>query len=130
MNTKNKTISISENQFSKLRALIKGLHALLSSLDGDKSQIPIYWSGSKSDLIELAYGILETKHFNDGYIEIQEAINYLSEVFSFPVTDCYDTFRAIRRRVDSRTLFLDEMKEKLNERMDKMDNGVFKRRRK
>lgn len=130
MNTNNKMISISESQFSKLRTLIKGLNLFLTSIDGEKPKTPLYWSGSKSDLIELAYGILETKHFNNGDIEIKEAVNYLSEVFSFPVIDYYDTFRAIRRRVDSRTLFLDEMKEKLNDRMDEMDNGVFKKKRK
>ena len=130
MNTNNKIICISESQFSKLRTLIKGLNLFFTSIDGEKPKNQLYWSGSKSDLIELAYGILETKHFNNGDIEIQEAVNYLSEVFSFPVIDYYDTFRAIRRRVDSRTLFLDEMKEKLNVRMDEMDNGVFKKKRK
>lgn len=129
MNISNRTINISESQFEKLKTLVKGLHSFFISIDGSKPDTPLYWSGSQSDLIELAYGLLETKSFNDGDIEIQEAVNYLSEIFSFPVTDCYDTFRAIRRRVDSRTLFLDEMKEKLNERMDKMDEGIFKKRR-
>lgn len=114
MNTTNKMINIPESQFSKLKALVKGLHTLFVSIDGGKPQTPLYWSGSKSDFVELVYGLLETKRFNDGDIDIQEAVNYLSEVFSFSVRDSYDTFRAIRMRTDSRTLFLDEMKEKLN----------------
>ena len=127
---KQNTISLTEIQFTKLNTLVNELNALFKTIVGDKPDTPLYWSGSKSDLVELAYGILETKRFNDGDIDIQEAVRHLSEIFSIPVQDCYDVFRAIRRRTDSRTLFLDEMKVKLNQRMDNMDNGIFKKKRK
>jgi len=80
-------------------------------------------------LIEFAYGILETKRINNGDIDISNLVDQLCIIFSFEVKDCYDTFRAIRRRTDSRTLFLDEMIEKLNQRMNDMDNGVFKKKK-
>jgi hypothetical protein len=130
MNTKNRTINITESQFAKLKSLIKNLHTFFLSVDGSKPETKLYWSGSKSDFVELAYGLLEAKCFNDGDIDIQDAINTLSEMLSFPVPDFHDTFRAIRIRVNSRTLFLDEMKEKLDKRMDDMDNGIFKKKRK
>lgn len=123
-------ITIHETQFLKIKMLFDELNILFRAITGDKPDTPLYWSGSKSDLVELAYGILETKRFNEGDIDIQEAVEHLSRMLSFPVTDCYDTFRAIRRRTDSRTLFLDEMKARLNQRMDDMDNGIFKKRRK
>lgn len=128
MNTRNKTITISESRFNRLRSLI--LHTVFLSMDGSKPKTGLYWSGSKSDFVELAYGLLETKCFNNGDVEIQQAIEYLCQMLSLPVPDCYDVFRAVRRRKDSRTLFPDEMKEKLNKRMDDMDNGIFKKRRK
>lgn len=87
------------------------------------------WTGTAADLVEFAYGALETKRLNKGDIDINLLIEQLCFVFSFEVKDCYDTFRAIRRRVGSRTLFLDDMKEKLNERMDDMDNGIFKKKK-
>jgi len=87
------------------------------------------WTGTIADLVELAYGIHETKRFNHGNIDINLLIEKLCIIFSFEVKDCYDTFRAIRRRVGSRTLFLDEMKEKLNQRMHDMDNGIFKKKK-
>lgn len=89
----------------------------------------LQWTGTKADLVELAYGTLETKRFNNGEIDENYLVEQLCLLFSFEVKDCYDTFRAIRRRVDSRTLFLDEMRAELNERMDDMDNGVFKKKR-
>lgn len=127
---KQNTIFLTEIQFIKLNTLVNELSSLFKAIAGDKPDTPLYWSGSKSDLVELAYGLLETKCFNDGEIDIQEAVEHLSQILSFPVNDCYDVFRAIRRRTDSRTLFLDEMKVKLNQRMDDMDNGIFKKRRK
>lgn len=89
----------------------------------------IRWTGTAADLVEFAYAALETKKFENGDIDINSLIERLCELFSFEVKDCYDTFRAIRRRVGSRTLFLDEMIEKLNERMDNMDNGIFKKKK-
>jgi len=89
----------------------------------------IKWTGTAADLVEFAYGALETKKFENGDIDINLLIERLCELFSFKIKDCYDTFRAIRRRVGSRTLFLDEMIEKLNERMDNMDNGIFKKKK-
>jgi len=89
----------------------------------------IQWTGTGADLVEFAYGGLETKRFNDGEIDENDLLEQLCTYFSFEVKDCYDTFRAIRRRVGSRTLFLDEMKGKLNKRMDDMDNGIFKKKK-
>jgi len=60
----------------------------------------IQWTGTGSDLVELAYAALETKKFNDGEIDINVLIESLCNLFSFEVKDCYDTFRAIRRRID------------------------------
>lgn len=91
--------------------------------------LTLKWSGTSADLIELAYGILETKRLNNGDIDINSLTSQLSIIFSFEIKDCYDTFRAIRRRVGSRTLFLDEMIEKLNQRMEDMDNGIFKKKK-
>ncbi|NDV97077.1 RteC protein [Dysgonomonas sp. 521] len=130
MNTRYMTINITESQFVKLKSLINNLHSFFLTIDGNKPETKLYWSGSKSDFVELAYGLLETNSFNNGDIEIQEAIGYLCQMLSFPVANCYDVFRAIRRRTDSRTLFLDEIKTKLNKRMDDMDNGIFKKKRK
>lgn len=87
------------------------------------------WTGTVADFVELVNGIIETKRLNDGDVDLNDAINQLCSIFSFKVKDCYDTFRAIRRRVGSRTLFLDEMIEKLNLRMDNMDNGIFKKKK-
>lgn len=117
-------------QLNAIKKIAAELNKIIESLEHDNShKSPVIWTGNASDLVELAYGIIETKRFNQGDVDVKVAVQYLCEVFSFEVKDCYDTYRAIRRRVDSRTLLLDEMKERLNERMDKTDEGIFKKRR-
>ena len=123
----NKVISLLDVELKIIQwQLQKGeINSKIATIDNT----PISWSGTVADLVEFAYGALETKRFNNGNIDTIDLINRLASLFAIEVKDCYDTFRAIRRRVGSRTLFLDEMKEKLNERMDNMDNGVFKKKK-
>ncbi len=130
----------------KIQNIIKKTLSLLSfslkilqwEIQSNKNQVQekefnkdfrLRWTGTAADLVEFAYGALETKRFENGEIDINQLMEVLCQLFSFEVKDCYDTFRAIRRRVGSRTLFLDEMIEKLNERMDNMDNGIFKKKK-
>lgn len=117
-------------QLKVIKKIAKDLDKLIQSLENtDDMKPPVKWTGSVADLVELAYGIIESKRFNGGDVDIKTVVQYLCDMFSFEVKDCYDTYRAIRRRVDSRTLLLDEMKEKLNDRMDRADEGVWVRRR-
>lgn len=117
-------------QLKAIKRIAKDLDKVVQSLENiNNLKPPVKWTGSAADLVELAYGIVEAKRFNGGDVDINAVIQYLCDMFSFEVKDCYDTYRAIRRRVDSRTLFLDEMKEKLNERMDRADEGVWGKRR-
>lgn len=117
-------------QLKVIKRIATDLNKVIQSLENiDNLKPPIKWTGSAADLVELVYGIVEAKRFNDGDADINTVIQYLCDMFSFEVKDCYDTYRAIRRRVDSRTLLLDEMKEKLNERMDRADEGVWAKRK-
>jgi len=118
-------------QLKAIKRIATDLNKVIQSLENiDNLKPPIKWTGSAADLVELTYGIVKSKRFNDGDADINTVIQYLCDMFSFEVKDCYDTYRAIRRRVDSRTLLLDEMKEKLNERMDRADEGVWAKRKK
>lgn len=118
-------------QLKAIKRIATDLNKVIQSLENIHNlKPPIKWTGSAADLVELAYGIVEAKRFNDGDADINTVIQYLCDMFSFEVKDCYDTYRAIRRRVDSRTLLLDEMRERLNERMDRADEGVWVKRRK
>ena len=84
----------------------------------------IAWTGSKVHLIELAYALCESGHINGGATGVQEIAERLEDVFQVKLGGVYRTFQEMRqRKKDSRTKFLDLMKERLLFRMDTLDGA-------
>lgn len=79
------------------------------------------WTGSKIELIELAYALHSTTCINNGKIEIKRIITALEQVFNVELGAFYRIFQNIRIRQGSRTAFMDQLKEKLLDRMDTTD---------
>ena len=68
---------------------------------------------------------------NDGEIGVEELAYVLSEIFGVEIKNCYNVYMNMKRRKDdSRTYFLDELREKLKKRMVESDlkGGKFKKR--
>jgi hypothetical protein len=84
----------------------------------------IKWTGSNVELVELGYAMLATRSINDGYIGINEIMDFLCSVFDFPVKDYYHVYHTIKQRAGDRTIYLDKMKDRL---MNKMDNDENKK---
>ena len=62
---------------------------------------------------------------------VEELADALSEIFGVEIKNCYNVYMNMKRRKDdSRTYFLDELREKLNKRMVESDlkGGKFKKR--
>ena len=62
---------------------------------------------------------------------VEELADTLSEIFGVEIKNCYNVYMNMKRRKDdSRTYFLDELREKLNKRMVESDlkGGKFKKR--
>lgn len=67
----------------------------------------------------------------NGEIGVEELADALSEIFGVEIKNCYNVYMNMKRRKDdSRTYFLDELREKLNKRMRESDlkSGKFKKR--
>lgn len=79
------------------------------------------WTASKTDLAELIYALDSTKCINYGNINLKTLASYLEDVFNINIGDIYRIYLELRERKGSRTQFLDHLKEKLIERMDKAD---------
>lgn len=80
------------------------------------------WTGSKVYLTELAYGLYESGQINNGTIDLMEITQHLEAFFQVKLGNVYRTFQEVRqRKKDSRTKFLDLMREKLLLRMDDLD---------
>ncbi|WP_416980212.1 RteC domain-containing protein [Alistipes ihumii] len=90
------------------------------------------WTGTLVELVELVYVLQELRCINDGEIAINELAAFFSRIFGLEIKerDCYNTNEDIKRRKnDSRTYFLDKMRECLNLRMQCDDEKEMKRRR-
>jgi hypothetical protein len=91
--------------------------------DGDIEDIldtgDFIWTQTKSALVEIAYSWILTRAFNHGKATLNGLVRYLEKVFHVELKNFYDTFKTIRQR-DQRTLYIDQMKDALLEKMNDM----------
>ena len=115
---------------TELKLLKMRMQGLLPSLP-IKSAKKFRWTGKATDLVELLYALDTCDCINDGEIGVEELADAFSEIFGIEIKNCYNVYMNMKRRKhDSRTYFLDELREKLNKRMVESDlkGGKFKKR--
>lgn len=115
----------------ELEILEKGLKKTNFSEANLQKSSSIYWTGKVVDLVELLYALDTCNCINNGEIGVKELSDRLSKVFGVEIKNCYNVYMNMKHRKDeSRTYFLDELKEKLNRRMVESDirGGKYKRR--
>ena len=89
------------------------------------------WTGALVELVELIYALHEMKRIDDGEITMNELSGFFGELFGihFDARSFYDAYTDIKRRKgESRTYFLDMLRERLNLRMQRDDEKERKRR--
>ena len=80
------------------------------------------WTGKIIELVELVYALDTSKCIDNGRVKIEELADYLSLVFGVEIKHCFVTYADMKKRKsDSRTYFLNELKDKLNQRMNDDD---------
>lgn len=83
---------------------------------------PYQWTGSTVELVELIYGLIEMRSIHNGETPITELTSFISSQFGIEIKDCYSAYVDMKRRKnDSRTYYLDKMRERLNRRMQQDD---------
>lgn len=90
------------------------------------------WTGSIVELVELIYALHEMKRIDDGETAMNELAGFFSEIFGIRLDarSLYDAYADIKRRKgESRTYFLDKMRERLNLRMQRDDEREREQRR-
>ena len=82
------------------------------------------WTGTLVELVELIYGLQEMRCIDDGDTPINELFALFGRLFGIEIKEshCYNAYMDMKRRKnDSRTYFLDKMRERLNLRMQRDD---------
>lgn len=90
------------------------------------------WTGSLVELVEIIYALDEIGCINDGQNDIKDLAAFFGAQFGLEikVRNCYDAYLDMKRRKnESRTYFLDKMRERLNLRMQRDDAKEQARRR-
>ena len=101
---------------------------------GGRAETPamrMRWTGTLVEMVELIYGLQEMRCIDDGDTPINELFAFFGSQFGLEikVRNCYDTYLDIKRRKnESRTYFLDKLRERLNLRMQRDDAKELARR--
>lgn len=83
------------------------------------------WTGDTVNLIELVYGLFDTKQLNDGQVDLSDIMEVFEQVFQVNLSRYFRRFSEIKRRKTvSKTKYLDSMVEAVNRRIDEGDAYV------
>ena len=116
---------------TELEILEKGLRKKDFFRPPVQARSSICWTGKIVDLVELLYALDTCNCINNGEIGVEELAEALSKIFGVEIKNCFSAYIDMKRRkADSRTYFLDELREKLNRRMVESDlkGGNYKKR--
>lgn len=81
----------------------------------------LFWTGSKTDLIELIYALHSSGAVNSGTANIKEMAVACEQVFNIDLGDYYHTFIEIRARKTHLTKFIDSLKTSLIHKIEESD---------
>ncbi|EGV43641.1 hypothetical protein BZARG_2762 [Bizionia argentinensis JUB59] len=102
------------NHYKKLLAKIKR-----DELNLDKEQTKesistnLFWSGSKTDLIELIYALHTSGAIGNGHIEISKITQTFEKIFNIKLGSPYKIYAEIKARTNKQTKFMDKLKRSL-----------------
>ena len=82
----------------------------------------ILWTQSKNALIELIYALYASDAISHGKLGIRKISTVFQILFRVSLNDIHNSFHRMKTRAGSRTLFLDQLKQSLEEYMDKDEN--------
>jgi hypothetical protein len=80
------------------------------------------WTGKIVDLIELGTALHEAKAFNDGNVSRKEMFEFFERVFKVKLGNTSRQFQDIRLRKTGNTNYLDLLTQKLQKKIDDMDD--------
>ncbi len=95
--------------------LTKAIDKLMSPRPQEPNALQ--WTGPKISLIELMYALQESGVFNKATTDVKMIATYFEKVFNVDLGNYYRTLQDIRGRKNRKTVFLDELKDKLRERL-------------
>jgi hypothetical protein len=101
--------------------LIENKNGMETNINAFQKQSKLFWTGNKTDLIELIYALHTSGAINSGTADIKEVALVCEQMFNVNLGDYYRTFLEIRSRKINQTKFIDKLKESLTNKMLESD---------
>ncbi len=80
---------------------------------------PLTWTGDKTNLVEVIYGLFYTGQLNHGNATVADIIKWMEDQLGVDLKRAYRNFLDIRnRKRDSHTRYLDKMRASIEQRVD------------
>jgi len=92
-----------------------------SMIAQDAPKVKLYWTESKTALIELIYALHSHGAFENGRADIKDIAASFEHLFGVELGDYYRTFLELRMRKTGRTKFLHTLIQSLSKRMDEAE---------
>jgi hypothetical protein len=90
-----------------------------SELGGYQKKNPLQWTGKKVELVELVYALKNAGVLNHGRADLKEIAHRMGSFLGMNLQDFYKTFSEISIRKKSRTAFLDTLRDRLTDYLEK-----------
>jgi hypothetical protein len=87
----------------------------------DAPKVKLYWTESKTALIELIYALHSHGAFDNGRADIKDIAASFEHLFGVELGDYYRTFLELRMRKTGRTKFLHSLIQSLSKKMDEAE---------
>lgn len=87
----------------------------------DAPKVKLYWTESKTALIELIYALHSHGAFDNGRADIKDIAASLEHLFGVELGDYYRTFLELRMRKTGRTKFMHTLIQSLTKKMDEAE---------
>lgn len=79
----------------------------------------VRWTGTKNALIELIYALYVSGAISNGKIGVRKVSAVFQGLFKIPLGDVHHAFHRMKDRAGRRTLFIEKLKDSLEQYMDK-----------
>ena len=88
-----------------------------TNVNAFQKQSKLFWTGNKTDLVELIYALHSSGTINSGTADIKEMASACEQMFNINLGDYYRTFLEIRSRKINQTKFMDKLKDSLENKI-------------
>ena len=104
-----------------IKSYVQDCIRTLQKDNSTSAQSSLIWTAQKTDLIELIYALHEVGAFNNSTSDVRRIVETFEVLFNINLGNYYRAFLGIRMRKTGQTAFLDQLKGRLIQRINALE---------